>query len=382
MPENLTIHEVAILGGGPAGAAAAILLARAGRAVLLIEKEPAAHDKVCGEFISWEAVHYLRQLDIDLIKLGAQPVNNLRLVNGPHIVAGPLAFSAWSLSRRILDEALLTQAIHAGVQVRRGHAVTGLERAGENWAIKMGAQSICAANVFLATGKHEIRGWRRTEKPPGFIGFKMYFQLSPSQREELRDMVEVVLFEGGYAGLELVEDDTVNLCLVVQKDIYTACGKNWPRLLIHLQSIAPQLKNRMDNAVPHWPRPLAIYNIPYGFICKPEKALPGLFRLGDQTAVIPSFAGDGISIALHSAFLAANDYLSGASSRFYQKKMRRVTLWPIGKARILSSVIARKRTRALAFAMISRVPFFLSGVVKATRLSRAKIEQMLQEDKP
>jgi len=63
--------EVVVIGGGPAGSAAALRLAQNGRSVLLLEKEPAAHDKVCGEFISSDAQRYLRELGLDLTSLDA-----------------------------------------------------------------------------------------------------------------------------------------------------------------------------------------------------------------------------------------------------------------------------------------------------------------------
>lgn len=54
--------EVLVLGGGVAGCAAAIALARNGRGVTLIEREPISRHKVCGEFLSGEALGYLHAL--------------------------------------------------------------------------------------------------------------------------------------------------------------------------------------------------------------------------------------------------------------------------------------------------------------------------------
>lgn len=58
-----------VIGGGPAGAAVAAHLARAGRAVTVVERKLGPHDKVCGEFVSGEAALYLRDMDIDLHRL-------------------------------------------------------------------------------------------------------------------------------------------------------------------------------------------------------------------------------------------------------------------------------------------------------------------------
>ena len=58
--------SVLVAGGGVAGAAAACLLAQRGREVLLVERERGPHDKICGEFVSGEAVDALARLGIDV----------------------------------------------------------------------------------------------------------------------------------------------------------------------------------------------------------------------------------------------------------------------------------------------------------------------------
>src|SRR6202034_4720331 len=71
--------EVLVLGGGVAGCAASIALARKGRIVTLIEREPAPRHKVCGEFLSGEALEDLHALGIDVAALGAVPIDYVRL---------------------------------------------------------------------------------------------------------------------------------------------------------------------------------------------------------------------------------------------------------------------------------------------------------------
>ena len=68
-------NEVLILGGGVAGCAASIALARKGRCVTLIEREPTPRHKVCGEFLSGEALEDLHALGIDVASLGAVPID-------------------------------------------------------------------------------------------------------------------------------------------------------------------------------------------------------------------------------------------------------------------------------------------------------------------
>ena len=122
--------EVVVIGGGPAGSAAAIRLAQNGRSVLLLEKEPAAHDKVCGEFISSDAQRYLRELGLELTSLDAARIANIRLMRGQTIAATKLPFPGLGLSRRVLDEVLLVRAQEQGAQVWRGQGwlCGGIER--------------------------------------------------------------------------------------------------------------------------------------------------------------------------------------------------------------------------------------------------------------
>ncbi|MDB5458934.1 MAG: putative electron transfer oxidoreductase, partial [Caulobacteraceae bacterium] len=127
-----------VIGGGPAGAATAILLARAGRAVTLLERETGPHDKVCGEFISHEAAAYLSRLGLDLRALGAAPIRAARLAHGRGATEIALPFAAFSLSRRRLDEALLGLAQDAGVQLRRGVRARRLTPTGRDWAVDLG----------------------------------------------------------------------------------------------------------------------------------------------------------------------------------------------------------------------------------------------------
>lgn len=74
--------DVIVVGGGPAGSAAAISLQRNGNQVLLLEKQSTMHHKVCGEFISYETAHYLNILGINLDDLGAEPIDSVCLIRG------------------------------------------------------------------------------------------------------------------------------------------------------------------------------------------------------------------------------------------------------------------------------------------------------------
>src|ERR1700744_6527351 len=124
--------EVLVLGGGVAGFAASIALARKGTSVTLIEREPTPRHKVCGEFLSGEALEDLHALGIDVASLGAVPINYVRLAAARRDYVAPLPFPAASLTRKALDTALIAEAIAAGVSVERGRSVQALCRPASN----------------------------------------------------------------------------------------------------------------------------------------------------------------------------------------------------------------------------------------------------------
>ena len=84
-----------IIGGGVAGATAALALSRAGRRVDLYERSSSASHKICGEFMSREVSANLRSLGVDPVDLGARPINRVRLVRGNRSVDQPLPFRLW-----------------------------------------------------------------------------------------------------------------------------------------------------------------------------------------------------------------------------------------------------------------------------------------------
>ena len=316
-------REALIAGGGLSGATVALLLAQQGRSVEILEKSSAAHDTVCGEFLSREAVLYLEQLGLDLHALGAVRINGVRLYARRLIAESPLPFSAMSLTRRTLDEALLERAAAMGADVLRGRRVESLAREGDGWMARLSdGEQRCSAHAFLATGKQDVTGHARERGAQNnLIAFKMYFRLAPAQQAELAGHVELMLFPGGYAGLQPVEGGIANLCLLVTRARLQRCAGDWAQLLNAMQSASKHLAQRLQGATAMREKPLALSAIPYGMLRAHAK--DGLWRLGDQAAVIPSFSGDGMSIALHSAHLAAATYLCGGTAEDFQQQLRR-----------------------------------------------------------
>ena len=222
-----------IVGGGLAGGYAAALLARSGAEVTVLERASGPVDKVCGEFLSAEAQAYLRDAGLALGELGAPVIDRVRVANGKRLAEARLPFTALGLSRRRLDEALLRHAERLGAEVRRGVSVKRVDTEG----LETSDGAIAADRIVLASGKHDVRGaGREGEADWGMVGFKAYFTLDPTQRRELEGAVEIVMFDGGYAGLQLVEDGRANLCLLVREAHFASLGRTWPDLYARLMT--------------------------------------------------------------------------------------------------------------------------------------------------
>ena len=364
--------DAVIVGGGLAGAATAARLAGAGRNVALVERERGPVDKVCGEFLSREAGLYLTALGLDLQALGAVPIEAVRLANRAALSVVKLPFPALSLSRRVLDEALLERAARAGATIRRGARALELTKTPSGYRARLDDGAILSAQAaFLATGKHDLRGWKR---PAGLqndlLAFKIYFRLAEGQARALDRHVELALFEGGYAGLQPVEGGRANLCLLVRRGRFAALGQRWEGLLAAIRAESPHLDARLRGAEACWARPLALSSIPYGHV---RIFTEGPFRLGDQAAVIPSFSGDGMSIALHSAELAVQTYLAGQSAGAFQRRLARDVAGQVLLATGLSHGLVRRPTQAALSATARLFPGMMAAVASFTRVSDAAL---------
>jgi menaquinone-9 beta-reductase len=368
--------QALVIGGGIAGGAVAAHLAHAGREAILIERKASPHDKVCGEFISGEAVYYLRGLGIDLTGLGAVPILSVNVHTRRAAVGCRLPFPALSISRRLLDEAILRQAAAGGADLRRGRAVRSMQRVDERWIVELDdGCKIVARDAFLATGKFDLRGWKR---PPGhqndLIAFKLHWRMA--QVDALGPCVELFLFPGGYAGIEPVENGILNLCLVIKGRHFAQLGGKWEPLLSMLRANFSRLHQALAGAEACWDRPLAAASNPYGFV---QSRGDGPWRLGDQAAVIPSFSGDGIAIALHSARMAADYYLSGRPSCEFQSDLARDVTGQVRRATLLSRLLVQPKGQVVAMAFAQMAPVLVRQIGLATRIARRRLRAENQE---
>ncbi|AIT82053.1 NAD(P)/FAD-dependent oxidoreductase [Novosphingobium pentaromativorans] len=367
--------DALILGGGLAGAAAAVLLSRAGKTVHLIERETGPHHKICGEFLSIEARHHLVELGIDPARLGAVPIDRVRVIAGDAQIEAKLPFTALGLSRHVLDEALLDRAQGAGARVERGVRVLGMDA----MAVRTSHGERSGTSILLATGKLPVREERKDsghKDADPYVGFKMHYRLSGPARAQLEATVQLTLFDGGYAGLQMVEGGFANLCLIVRRSRLTRIGRSWSDLQAMLSSL-PRGGEWLAEAEPLFARPVTIGNLSYGEVLR-RRPDDGIFRLGDQAGMTASLTGDGMALALRSAFLAVACLRSGEDAQTYRQRHRAEIGRQLTRAMALQRALEQPLLRSLGVGLLRAWPGLLTYLASATRVTERPAEHALE----
>ncbi|MDP9387850.1 MAG: FAD-dependent oxidoreductase, partial [Actinomycetota bacterium] len=207
----MRVADVAVVGGGPAGAAAAITLARAGRSVVLVDKARFPRDKCCGDGLTTGALRRLQALGLRPEAVPSWHVVDDVHVRGPagHEVTFPLprdggVFAA--VARRVdLDAALLDVVRDAGVEVFDGHALHAATWRPERDAVELEVEGLGTVAARYAVGADGV--WSPLRKAlggagePGYLGewhaFRQYFTgVGPAASSQLWVWFEPDLLPG------------------------------------------------------------------------------------------------------------------------------------------------------------------------------------------
>ncbi|TPG20412.1 FAD-binding monooxygenase [Sphingomonas koreensis] len=360
-----------IVGGGPAGASAATLLARAGRPHLLIERSVTTGDALCGGFLSWRTLGSLRALGLDPNALNPADVTRVCLFAGDRRAEAPLPQAAKGVSRHRLDTLSLDLAIAAGAAVERGVTATAIE--GDTVQLR-GGDAITADALFLATGKHDLRGLARPDRargPDPALGLRIRLGPAAALTRLVGDAIELHMFDRGYAGIVLQEDGAANLCMAVHRSRLAEAGSP-EALLAALAGESPQLAERLawhdGGAID------AVANVPYGW--RARHGISGLFRLGDQAGVIPSLAGEGMGIAIASGIRAAQAYLAEgpAGAQTYQRALARDLTRPLGIAGLVRDAAESPGAAPWLLRIAATAPGMVGAVARLTRIRHSRID--------
>ena len=353
------IENPLILGAGPAGCAAAIALARGGAAPILLDRDAEPGDAICGGFLSWETARRLSGIGIELAALGAHPVHELAIFAGNAKAVARLPHPAHGLSRHALDTAMRAVAREAGADIRVARATAIEDR-----------RVTCADAVyepdalFLATGKHDVRGLsrpREDEDPALGLRIRVPAGAVPA------NSIELHMFPGGYAGIVRQEDGQgANVCLALRKSLLGEAGGDPIALLARLANENPAFADRLTGDWRGAPCD-TIGSVPYGWIA--QRTLPGIYRLGDQAAVIPSLAGEGIDIAVTSGLRAAEAYLAGQDSLRFQHDMAQACERPVRTAALAWHIGEHRLAGPLATRLLGLAPALSRSAMRATRIA-------------
>lgn len=350
-----------IVGGGPAGSAAAITLAAAGARPVLIEKQRETGDALCGGFLSWRTLETLDSLGVG--SLDGHPIDRLRVFAGRATGEARLPHPAIGVSRQRLDSLLLARARVCGAGIERGVAV----REWQGGQVLMGDGAVVPfETLFLASGKHDVRGLQRPRPSPESrtIGIRVRLAPHPGLAKLVGGAIELHLFAQGYCGIELQEGGRGNLCLAVRKTRLGASEGDPDRLLAEWADESPAFADRLAHRESGSD---AIGAIPYGWIAR--NTPPGIFRLGDQAAVIPSLAGEGIGMALASGIMASTSWRAGELSQGFQSRFADCAHRPLLVARWLWHWGEGARTARLLADGVRFAPWLAGRFAEWTRIS-------------
>lgn len=373
--------DVAVVGAGPAGSAAAIEAVRAGRSVLLLDKASFPRDKICGDGITTGALRILEELGLDPVAVPSwTSVADVRVVSpSGHAVTFPLPTGrgeyAAVMRRTDLDAALLDVARAAGAEVWEGAEVAAVGDDDEGVDLRTGdGRTVRAGWVIAADGM-----WSPTRKLlgtalPGYLGewhaFRQYFRNVGPEARDLWVWFEPDLLPG-YAWSFPLPGGGANVGFGIQRGGKLATKEMkalWPDLLAR-PHIARVLGPDAEPEERHhaWPIPARVGEV--------ALSAGRVLWAGDAAAVTDPMTGEGIGQALLTGQLAGRAVATGrtpeAVRRGYEREVRQHLLADHRMSLLL--------IRALQHRKGARAAVRVAGLTPWTRRNFAR---WLFEDEP
>ena len=320
------MRAVHVVGGGPAGAMAALAARREGARVRIFEKSAFPRHKVCGEFLSPAILNLLRRAGCDQAFLQLRPASlrEMQLHFGARVIRHRLPEPAYGLSRYELDNLLLQSATNAGAQVVREH-----------WSA-----ATQGAAVILAAGRKSIA-------PTGdrLFGFKAHFS------GPVNDAVELFFFQNCYVGVSAIENGATNVCGLASERALRSVAFHPSDLLARCASLSERLRSLTRTM--EW-----LVTGPLVFSQRlSQPANEDTYLAGDALGFIDPFTGSGILNAMFTGELAGLAAARGASAEAYLRDCRRLLRRTFLVSSALRTIIASGQAGLLASLVPGRFLF-------------------------
>jgi flavin-dependent dehydrogenase len=376
--------QVIVVGAGPAGAATAILLAERGLDVIVLDRARFPRPKLCGEYLSPEAVRILDRLGALKAVDAAGPIE-LRgmtitapdgtVLTGRYCAIGewrPYRGAALALPRLALDAALADRLRTRGVDFREqvrvtdvlrdGARVTGVEAVDATGA----ACALRASLVIAADGRASVVAQRLGCRRPHRLR-RMALGLYVSGLSDCRNTGEIFIDPPDYAILNPVTPDRVNLSLVVPLKDAAPWSTRLEAFVMARTRQLPHLARRLAGAC----RETAVQALgPLAYTVVPPRE-SGVLLVGDAAGFYDPLTGEGLYTALRGAELAADvagsavethDTSAGALAAY--ERRRRETFGDKARVvRALQLIIRHRRLANLTARLLARRPATLDLVL-------------------
>ncbi len=351
--------DIAVIGAGPAGAAAAIVAARNGLDVVVIDKATFPRDKCCGDGLTAACLRELQDLGLDPALVASwQPVHQVVLHSPAQrrvnlsLPRGPGLFSVVA-RRKELDTALVELAAATGAQVRTGQAVNAISVAPDGRVVvSTDSMVVCAPVVIAADGM-----WSPTRKlcqvrhEPGYRGewhaFRQYLTGSGPDAAHAQHIWFPRDLLPGYVWSFPLPDGALNVGFGLPRGGPLAVGDGaaiW-RAIFNRPEITDVLGTDLQSESPMraWPIPARVEEATLS-------ALGGrVLFVGDAATAPDPMTGEGIGQALQTGRLAVEAVLgkpghsSGDIAMTYGQAVARDLVSDHRLARRLSAVLASPR---------------------------------------
>jgi flavin-dependent dehydrogenase len=363
-------NEVSIIGGGLAGLTAAIDLLNRNYDVVVFEKNEYPKHKVCGEFISNEVLPYLKALGLDIQSL--QPTNIIKTQLSTHsgrTIDSELPLGGFGISRYKLDNYLYKKVIQLGGKVVR-NSVTSIDFLDDIFTIStLSSETFTSKIVLGAFGKRsnldiELKRKFIQQKSPWLAVKAHYSGNFPN------DLVGLHNFKGGYCGVSKVENNSINICYLVQFESFKEF-KNIDDFQENVMCKNQNLKIIFKESKLLFENPLTISQI--SFEDKP-KIENHVLMIGDSAGLIHPLCGNGMAMAIHSAKIASNlvdDFLQNKISRVSMES-NYITIWNktfkkrLQFGKFLSKLLLNSYLSKITMNLLLVFPFLLPIIIKKT----------------